>query len=229
MWAKIADGLPEDPKVLKLGADMAAAFTLYVGGECYCARHLSDGAIPLAAVSRLTYLEDSQRLAGRLVEVGLWRPHPDGFESVDYLLRNPSAEAYRAWVEGGRRGGIRSAEKRRQKAESNPPLEPGLKPPLEPGLNEGCDPIVPSRQSSSGDVFESVSDSAAASECIAALMQRFPKANRSDLNNTIMDEFLREDGAAVVREAVRRTISRATSANPTKYLRDCLVSVRRGE
>jgi hypothetical protein len=94
-WFKLDDHFPDHPKILAAGGDAA---WLWVCGGCYCARHLTDGLIPKAAVPRLSDRRNPMKLAQRLVEVGLWIDRGDHFGMHDYLEFNPS----RADVEGVR-------------------------------------------------------------------------------------------------------------------------------
>ena len=80
-WVKLDDGFPEHPKV-ELAGDKAA--WLYVCGLAYCSRTLSDGYIPATRLCRLTRFPQPQKLAERLVEVGLWDELPDGWQVHDY-------------------------------------------------------------------------------------------------------------------------------------------------
>lgn len=85
VWVKLDDGFPEHRKAVDAGDD---ACWLFVAGLCYCARNLSaatpDGFIPAGQVARLTGLRATRKLAGRLVEVGLWDEVDGGFQVHDY-------------------------------------------------------------------------------------------------------------------------------------------------
>lgn len=100
-FVKIDDAFPDHPKFLEAGP---VAGYLALTAIAWSGRNLRDGVIPRAQVPRLANLEgvviDAQpnmivegegdfvspfELADRLVEVGLWKPHPDGFEIHDYL------------------------------------------------------------------------------------------------------------------------------------------------
>lgn len=96
-WAYLDDGFPEHPKIVAAGGDAA---WLYVAGLCYVQRHLTAGVIPAAIVSRLTDRQSVQRLSDRLVEVGLWERHPDGFAIHDYAEANRSAMKAKAEQDG---------------------------------------------------------------------------------------------------------------------------------
>lgn len=112
-WFKVDDQFPRHPKVIRAGTDAA---WLFVAGGCYCAQYLTDGMIPKDAVAGLTALRQPLKLAGRLVEVGLWHDRGDAFEVHDYLVYNPSREKVEKdreeAAERRRNGGQRSAERR---------------------------------------------------------------------------------------------------------------------
>ena len=123
-WARFDDQFPDHPKVLAVGPE---AGWLFVCGVCYCARILTDGFIPAAQVRRLADLPDSDSLASRLVDAGLWERLPGGYQVHDYLEYNPCAadvkadrgDLKRIRAEAGRRGGVISGENRRSKREAN--------------------------------------------------------------------------------------------------------------
>jgi hypothetical protein len=84
-WVRVDDHLPDHPKVLALGRDRMAAMGLWLIGNCYAARHLSDGFIPLAALPA-----GSARLARLLVDVGMWAESRDGYRIHDYDEYQPT-------------------------------------------------------------------------------------------------------------------------------------------
>ena len=112
-WAKIDDGFLDHPKVLRAGEDAAA---LYLRALIWCARHLTDGAIPREALRAITTKRDAGKLAGMLVAVNLWESTPAGWQVHDYAKHNPSraqVEADRSELSAkraaaGRIGGMRS-------------------------------------------------------------------------------------------------------------------------
>lgn len=84
-WARMDDHLPENPKVALLSD---AAFRAYIESICYCARNLTDGAIPPRLAARLGAIEVDE-----LIEAGLFDLTPEGLPSVhDYLVYNPTRE-----------------------------------------------------------------------------------------------------------------------------------------
>lgn len=118
-WFKLDDQFPTHPKVMRAGTDAA---WLFVAGGCYCAKHLTDGKIPKAAVSTLTTLRGGVKLAAVLVRENLWHDLGDEYEVHDYLVYNPTREKVendrRAAAERRTKGGKRSADVRAN--ETNP-------------------------------------------------------------------------------------------------------------
>jgi hypothetical protein len=84
-WVRVDDHLPDHPKVLALGRDRMAAMGLWLIGNCYAARHLTDGFIPLAALPT-----GSSRLARLLVNVGMWAEIRGGYKIHDYDEYQPT-------------------------------------------------------------------------------------------------------------------------------------------
>lgn len=85
-WVRIHDGAMSHPKILSL---TASAFRLWVGGLSYCQQHLTDGLIPVAALSVLL---GTKADAGQLIAAGLWRTSDTGYIVHDYLEWNDSRE-----------------------------------------------------------------------------------------------------------------------------------------
>lgn len=85
-WVRIHDGAMSHPKILSL---TASAFRLWVGGLSYCQQHLTDGLIPVAALSVLL---GTKADANQLITAGLWRTSDTGYIVHDYLEWNDSRE-----------------------------------------------------------------------------------------------------------------------------------------
>lgn len=88
-WARFDDATPEHPKIIAAGGD---AGWLHFAAVCYCNRQLTDGVIPKGVVSRLTDRKNPHKLARKLIEVGLWIEHPEGYAVHDYLDYQQSRE-----------------------------------------------------------------------------------------------------------------------------------------
>jgi hypothetical protein len=81
------DRLRTHPKIVRAGL----SGWLFVCGIWYCCEHLTDGLIPREAVPMLAPgLPTPEKHAARLVEIGLWREHADGYEVHDFLEWNKS-------------------------------------------------------------------------------------------------------------------------------------------
>lgn len=89
-WSKLYDGFFDHPKVLAAGGDAAL---LYLAGQAYCSRHLTDGRIPKAMVDRMTDRRRPSALAARLVEVRLWHDRGAHYEQHDYMTMQATREA----------------------------------------------------------------------------------------------------------------------------------------
>lgn len=98
------DNWDTERMVIRAGS---AAFGLYVRCGMWCARQLSDGVIPLEIAAAY----GTPEWIRKLVEVGLWESHADGYLDPHYLKRNPTAERatvrrelkadrQRRWLEG---------------------------------------------------------------------------------------------------------------------------------
>ena len=112
-WVRLDDHFADHPKILGLSD---SAYRAYVDGLCYCARYLTDGAIPLAAVKVVA--RGRARVILELEANGLWDQNGKGVNVHDYLEFQPSrseVEANReARASAGRKGGLRSGEARRK-------------------------------------------------------------------------------------------------------------------
>jgi hypothetical protein len=86
-WVKLDDHFADHPKILGLSD---AAYRAYVDGLCYCARYLTDGAIPTAAVKVVS--RRRAKVTAELLEAGLWDQNGKGVEVHDYLTyQEPAA------------------------------------------------------------------------------------------------------------------------------------------
>ena len=85
-------------------------------GAAVAANQQTDGAIPDAALTKLTRFSKPKaaRLAGRLVEAGLWEANGTGYVIHDYLDYNPSRksleEKHESKRRAGRAGGLANAK-----------------------------------------------------------------------------------------------------------------------
>ena len=83
-WVRIDDNFPDHPKIA--GLSVAARWT-FVESLCYCARYLTDGAIPAGKVRTL----GTAKMRSELVCAELWIDAGVGDVVVhDYLAYNPT-------------------------------------------------------------------------------------------------------------------------------------------
>jgi hypothetical protein len=97
-WFRFDTNFPQHDKTLELvdlGDKGRAAGFVYVCALAYCQTNETDGVIPFGA---LPFIHATRKHAQLLVDVGMWAPHPKGWEVVNYLKRQPSAET----IEAGR-------------------------------------------------------------------------------------------------------------------------------
>lgn len=112
-WVKLDDGFPDHPKVERAGFKAA---WLYVCGLAYASRQLTDGVVPRERIGKLAGLPGERGLAQRLVDVGLWREHPDGYEIHDYCKHQRRREQV---LEDREKSRQRMAAWRQTQAEAN--------------------------------------------------------------------------------------------------------------
>lgn len=86
-WVRIHDGAMSHPKLVDF-IDWNNPFCVWVWGLSYCQTHLTNGAIPRAAVPN----SKAMKTAAKLVAGGVWETTPTGFQVHDYLDWNDSRE-----------------------------------------------------------------------------------------------------------------------------------------
>ncbi len=89
-WLKLDDQMADHPKFLVLGDDYETGLAVYIAGLCYCGKHLTDGLIPRVRAHTLT--PSAERMAPRLVEVGVWHDEGAAYRVHDFLEYNPTKE-----------------------------------------------------------------------------------------------------------------------------------------
>lgn len=142
-WIRLDEGFPEHPKVLAAGDEAAWLFVCALG---YCNRHLTDGAVPAAAVNRLTGFRAPGRLAARLVEVGLFEISDNGFVVHDFLDYQPS----RASIESERAGARERMRSVRQRSKGVRPNETETSPSPSPSRSDTESSSSSQKRSSNG-------------------------------------------------------------------------------
>ena len=165
-WARLDDAMLDNVKVVAAGA---AGFAMHVAGILYCARNLTDGMIPAAKVATLLdcrpLRQAPEKIAARLVELGLWHERGGVYEVHDYLAYNPS----RAQVERERDRG-RTRQERHRVSRRDTAVTDGVTPPA--SRRE-------SRVNSDGPVpvpLPALSDSGRGEENLSSPRERAPRA-----------------------------------------------------
>lgn len=108
-WVRLDTSFPTHDKTLELIAQGAAgrsAAFVYLCSLAYCGGHGTDGLIRYEV---LPFIHGRKRDAELLVDVALWKPHPQGWEIPNWLDRQQSASKSAAIVAGKRRAGTQGA------------------------------------------------------------------------------------------------------------------------
>lgn len=112
-WLKISDTFHDNPKTIEVGN---AGAGLFARALAYCARHMTDGRVPLAWVGSI--LGDREGgLPRELEAAGLWRLEGDEVFIPSYLEHNPSRAQAEAERERKSRAGKKGAAARHGRAE----------------------------------------------------------------------------------------------------------------
>src|SRR3954470_12202327 len=82
-WLRVDDAMIDHPKIAGLSD---AAFRAHMAGLCYCARHQTDGFIPLPVAAKLA----KKPMLNELKKARLWMLKRDGYWVNDYLEYTPS-------------------------------------------------------------------------------------------------------------------------------------------
>jgi len=109
-FAKFDDNFADHPKVVALSD---GAFRLQVSGICYCARYLTNGAVPVEQVPRLVPTYQPKHLR-ELLASGVWRHDGDTYYIHDYLQWNTPREKVLAMRKARSEGGRKGAQRRWQ-------------------------------------------------------------------------------------------------------------------
>lgn len=94
-WLALSDDFYDDPKLIDAGP---LALAQWVVGLAWCARNLTDGAIPLRQVRRLLDWDGdgvdttAMDVARVLVSCGLWDETPEGYMVANYSKYQPSRD-----------------------------------------------------------------------------------------------------------------------------------------
>ncbi len=105
-WIRLDDQIAHHKKFLAAGP---VASWLWICGQSFSARYLTDGFIPFCALSSLGSVRKAKPHVEKLVEVGLWERADGGYRIHDYHDYQPTAEEVRhtrqVRQEAGREGG----------------------------------------------------------------------------------------------------------------------------
>lgn len=106
-WVRLDGNFSTHDKTIRLiseygNAGRSAGF-VYLCGLGYCGHNGTDGLIEFGA---LPFIHGRKRDAEILVEVGLWKPHPLGWEMPNWLERQQSSAKTEAVHRGKRRAGV---------------------------------------------------------------------------------------------------------------------------
>ena len=105
-WARLDDGFLDNRKAKKAGKD-AALF--YIAGLLHCNKNLTDGFVEdcyLSRIGEMSFQRNQNKIAEKLVEVGLWIKVSGGYLINDYLDYNLSKEQILKKRESGSQGGL---------------------------------------------------------------------------------------------------------------------------
>lgn len=124
VWLRIDDQIAHHPKFVDAGP---IASWLWICGNAYCNKYLTDGFIQTSTLARLGAVTNARKWAERLVAVGLWDRAEEGYQVHDFHDFNPTAAQVRERREAervtkskaGRAGGVKSGESRRRSIEAD--------------------------------------------------------------------------------------------------------------
>lgn len=86
-WIRLDDQIAHHPKLIAAGP---VAAWLWVCGNGYCNKYLTDGFIPTSQLRNLGGVTNPAKWADKLVEVGLWDAVQGGYRVHDYHDYNPT-------------------------------------------------------------------------------------------------------------------------------------------
>ncbi|MDQ3678644.1 MAG: hypothetical protein M3401_17905 [Actinomycetota bacterium] len=120
-WAQFDDHSPDTVAWLKAGGE---ALGLHALATCWCAAHLSDGALPDEAASLyLARFAEPEEMVRRLEAAGLWERVEGGWRLPGFLRDNRSRERVEAdrkrREERARKGGRAKAAKDRGRTDGS--------------------------------------------------------------------------------------------------------------
>jgi hypothetical protein len=209
-WVKLDDGFFLHPKAVAAGG---AARTLFLSALCWSNQQMTDGVIPapsLPLVAALGGVTDFEQAASRLVEVGLWHNHVDGWVVHDFLAFQQSRSHREEWLVKERERKRRAVQKRWD--EMTPELvEPSARNPG--GIRDLSD------TSKSKSKSKSKSPSTSDTHSSSIVVQGGPGEDDDGRLAAICDEIgQRRHDRALASGTVRR--------NPARHLATCRTNAR---
>lgn len=99
VWLRIDDQIAHHPKFIEAGP---VASWLWICGNAYCNKYLTDGFIKASALTTLGGVTNARKWAERLADVGLWKRVDGGYTVHDFHDHNPTAADVRAKREADR-------------------------------------------------------------------------------------------------------------------------------
>jgi hypothetical protein len=140
-WVRLDESFADHPKIERVGP---LAAWLHVAALCYCARHLTDGALPKAKAHRLADIPDPAEHVAALLREGLWTEDGSAYVLHDYLDYQPSRQDVEA-----ERSAARARMAKKRSAARSPEVPP----------NENGSSASPSRPDPTTTSLSSSSDS----------------------------------------------------------------------
>ena len=219
MWSRVDDNIPHHPKFVKAGA---LPSWLWVCGNCYCNRYLTDGFIPVEVLSTLGQIPNVKTHADKLVAVGLWESCEGGYRVHDFHDHNPHAATVKAKREQDRE------RKRAAEAKSLPLIPDGIQTESRrnpDGIAKELQwnpklpaPAIPVPSLPSPIPFDKLhSDAADAASPVSKLLSHYHHAylskfkEKPDINGAkdgkILKMLAQAHGAATVAERINRLIN----------------------
>ena len=112
-WVRLDTAFPTNPKVLALAEDKKwQAITAYVASLAYSGAHGTNGFLP---TNCLPFLHANRKVAGDLIEAGLWKTAKGGWDINGWSDFQPSTDEH----EERRKKAKAAAEARWAKSRSN--------------------------------------------------------------------------------------------------------------
>ncbi len=212
-WVKLDDGFYLHPKAIAAGRD---GRDIFVTALCWSNQQMTDGVIPahtLPLIAALAGVADYDTAASRLVEVGLWHNHVEGWEIHQFLESQQSREQREEWLrrDRERKQAARDARKATQVPEN-------VRPESERNLS-GIHELSALEKSKSKSKSKSSSKSSSSSSS-GPLDNGGPNADpTTDDDRQVINEVIRLLGEA---DHTRAKADGVRIANPSSHRDTCI-------